>query len=83
MSEGNGTGKKLLWWILGGFATVIFVGMSAWMGIMWANVQRLSVNQEARGTRIAVIETKVTAVEAQVGRVNDKLDTLLGWSKPK
>jgi hypothetical protein len=71
--HGNG---KILWWLLGFFATFVTGGASAWLGSMHSLTR-------VHGEKIAVLESQIAAQGHQLERIDRKLDRLLEHEKGK
>ena len=73
MSEnGNGT-SRLIFWILGLFASIILGGGGFWLGALQSKVDGHSTVLAGRGERIAILET---TVHSTLPRLDKRLESI-------
>ena len=77
----NGNGTKLWIWLVGVLVSIIIAGGGAWMGVIQANLSSVEDLQRQRGERISMLEARQVVLEAQLSRIEQKLDALLARSR--
>jgi len=72
----NGNGK-LVWWVLGIFATIVLSGVAGWMTRIASMQDALAATDFKREGQIATLSTQMAEVIRRLGHIETKLDTLV------
>jgi peptidoglycan hydrolase CwlO-like protein len=73
-TESNALGQKLLWYILTTAVGILLLVGSFLAAQVWANTGRLAVQE----TKVTALETQFTSIDTKLDRIDSKIDRVDG-----
>ena len=77
MAAANG---PIIWWVLGAMFSILLLAGGAWLTALHTAVSGLQSTASSQGERLAHMEARMQSTEERLGRIENKIDQILGRS---